>query len=440
MTPSARVQTAIEILEKIETVSRPADQVVAGELRARRYVGSKDRRAIQALVYGVLRHRARLDWWLERTDLLAEALPAERPRLRMVAWTATREPEAEDGLGALFDGRGYGAAPLRSHEEGLARALAGRAITDAEQPAAVRTELPEWLHALLCESLGEHADSELAALGGEAPLDLRVNTLKAERDAARAALAEEGIDTQACALSPVGLRATGRLALPATRAFRDGLIEVQDEASQLAALLVNAGPDMAVADLCAGGGGKALALAATMDNRGRLDAMDNVRARLERAAPRLSRAGITCCHLQVLTGAEDPWLTAGARQFDRVLVDAPCSGSGAWRRNPDARWRLTPEILAELQATQADLLDTAAALVRPGGRLVYATCSLLSGENAEQVDAFLGRAGDFSCVPYGEVWERTVASRPPDEEAMLTLTPARNGTDGFFVAILERSA
>ena len=224
----------------------------------------------------------------------------------------------------------------------------------------------------------------------------------------------------------------------ATRAFRDGLVEVQDEASQLAALLVEARPEMAVADLCAGAGGKALALAAAMGNRGRLVALDSEAARLERARPRLARAGVTCHALQTLSGDDGPWLSAEAAGFDRVLVDAPCSGSGAWRRNPDARWRLTPEALAELLETQATLLDRAAALVRPGGRLIYATCSLLAEENGAQIESFLARATDFALKPYGEVWRAAIGSTPPDRAATLTLTPARHGTDGFFVAVLER--
>ena len=197
---------------------------------------------------------------------------------------------------------------------------------------------------------------------------------------------------------------------------------------------------MVVADLCAGGGGKALALAACMADRGELIALDRDARRLERARPRLGRAGVANCELVALSGGDDAWLSAHARAFDRVLVDAPCSGSGAWRRNPDARWRFTPEALAELRETQAGLLDRAAALVRPGGRLVYATCSLIAEENGAQLEAFLARTADFTPRPYGPIWRAVIGSEPPGDTASLTLTPARHGTDGFFIAVLERSA
>ena len=442
MTPAARVQAAIEILERIETGQRPADQIVASELRARRYVGSKDRRAITDLVYALLRHRARLDWALAEKDGAAAALPAERPRRRMLAWLAAgpEEPQPESLPECLFDGSRYGPPPLSEAERALAAALRGGALDGPEVPAAVRAELPPWLHEILAGDLGPDAEAELAALNREAPLDLRVNSLKADRERARAALAEAGIAAEPTAWSPLGLRLAERRTLPATAAYRDGLIEVQDEASQIAALLVEAGPGLAVADLCAGAGGKSLALAAAMADRGRLVALDRDRARLERARPRLARAGVTCCALQTLSDDDDPWLAAEAGAFDRVLVDAPCSGSGAWRRNPDARWRLTPEALASLEATQAALLDSAATLLRPGGRLVYATCSLIAAENGAQIEALLGRRPDLALLPYGPVWRRALGTAPPDDAEPLTLTPARHGTDGFFVALLERRA
>ncbi len=436
MTPAARVQTAIEILERVESDARPADQVVTGMLRGRRYIGSKDRRAINALVYDTLRSKARLDWWLARAGAPPAEAPAARPRLRLLALQALG-PDGQPAE-ALFDGSPYGPLPLSAEEAALAAALSGCGLDHPEQPPAVRAELPDWLHARFEAALGAACESELAALRREAPLDLRVNTLKATRAEAVEALRAESIDAVATPWSPVGLRLSGRRALPATRAFRDGLVEVQDEASQLAALLVEAEPGMAVADLCAGAGGKTLALAAAMAGRGRLVALDRDPERLARAAPRLARAGVTCVEQRVLSDGADAWLAAEAGAFDRVLVDAPCSGAGAWRRNPDARWRLTEAACDAMTTLQAEILQSAAGLVRPGGRLIYATCSLLAEENERQVEAFLAAQPDFALLPYGPIWQDRLGQAPPDAAPSLTLTPARHGTDGFFVAILER--
>lgn len=435
MTPAARVQTAIEILERIETSERPADQVVAANLRGRRYIGSKDRRAITGLVYDVIRRQARLDWWLGRVGAPEVMAPAERPRLRVIAQLAL--DEGGTTIESLFDGSQYGPPTLSEEEASVASALGGQSLDHAEQPDAVRAEMPAWLLAQFEASLGDQAWRELDALRGEAPLDLRVNSLKADRDGASAALEAEGIAANPTLLSPLGLRLSGRHNLPATPCYREGLVEVQDEASQLAALLVEARPGMAVADFCAGAGGKTLALAATMANEGRLLALDRDGERLGRARPRLSRAGAACVESHALTGPDDPLLAREAASFDRVLVDAPCTGSGAWRRNPDARWRLTEASFESLQALQAEILQAAAGLVRPGGRLIYATCSLFQAENAAPVEAFLEARSDFVLLPYGAVWESVMGGPPPDDEATLTLTPAGRGTDGFYVAILE---
>jgi 16S rRNA (cytosine967-C5)-methyltransferase len=219
-------------------------------------------------------------------------------------------------------------------------------------------------------------------------------------------------------------------------------VEVQDEGAQLVALLVGARPGERVADLCAGAGGKALALAGCMQNRGRLLAADVSAGRIRRAAARARRAGVHNAHWCVIADERDPWLRRRAGAFDRVLVDAPCSGVGAWRRSPDARWRLAPRDLEALVALQARLLESAARLVRPGGRLVYATCSLLAAENGERVEAFLAGAPAFRWLDAAQVWGEGLPGacpQPPGSGPGLVLTPARHGTDGFFVAALERA-
>ena len=221
-------------------------------------------------------------------------------------------------------------------------------------------------------------------------------------------------------------------------AFKDGLFEVQDEGSQIAALLAGARPGMRVVDFCAGAGGKTLALAAGMANRGKLVACDVSARRLERAARRLRRAGVSNVERRALTSERDKWVKRHAGGFDRVFVDAPCLGTGTWRRNPDAKWRSCPEDLAELVERQQQILRSAARLVRPGGRLVYATCSLLREEDEAQAEAFLAATPDFTLLPAARAWNETIGGASPGGEDYLLLTPARHGTDGFFVALFER--
>jgi 16S rRNA (cytosine967-C5)-methyltransferase len=278
---------------------------------------------------------------------------------------------------------------------------------------------------------------EAAAMERPAALDLRANMLRGTRAEAAAALAAEGMTTEATPFSPWGLRVPSRRPVTGTAAFKAGLIEVQDEGSQLIALLADAQPGMRVADYCAGAGGKTLAMAATMENRGKITACDTSAPRLEGAALRFRRAGVDNAERHLLS-AGDRWAKRRAGSFDRVLVDAPCTGTGTWRRNPDARLRLRAIDLSELQVKQAAILDTAQALVRKGGRLVYATCSLLLEENEAQVSAFLARHPDFALVPLARAWP--LETPPPCDGDMLSLTPARHGTDGFFTAVMERVA
>ena len=437
MTPAARIAAAIEALEQVDAAEAPADKAVTAYLRARRYIGSKDRRAIGQRVFGVLRAQARLDWWCERTGLTAG-----QARHRVLAGLPLIDGEAPEAVAALFDGGRYHPPAPTPAERTALESLSGQGLAHPDQPAWVRLECPDWLLPAFETAFGAGAEAELRALQQEAPLDLRVNALKGEREAARRALAEAGIDSTPTPLSPLGLRVAGRRAVTATEAFRDGLVEVQDEGSQLLALLADARPGLAVCDLCAGAGGKTLALGAAMGGQGRLVAADVDPGRLGAAGPRLRRAGLPQVELRRLAGTEDPWLAAQAGGFDRVLVDAPCSGTGTWRRSPDARWRFTPQRLEALQGVQDDLLRAAAALVAAGGRLVYATCSLLPAENEARVAAFLATRPGFAPLPVEAVWAEALGDAGPPEGACragaLRLTPGRQGTDGFYLAILER--
>ena len=431
MTPAARSRAAIEVLDEIAVSPNPADQTVGRYLRRRRYIGSGDRRAISRLVFLVLRHRAKLGWWLDDRDPSARAL--------VIAAHVLLEHLGIAELAARFDGSPYGPPPLAAAERERVERLVGSPIEHSEQPSEVRAEMPAWLYRRFAASRIAGRERELAALNREAPTDLRANLLKADREDLRSRLAEDGIAADPTPLSPFGLRLAGRRTLPALAAYKDGWFEVQDEGSQLVAQLVAAGPDMAVADLCAGAGGKTLALGAVMAGMGRLVALDVAGDRLAQAGPRLGRAGLEDVEQVPLAGQDDPWLADNAGLFDRVLVDAPCSGSGAWRRSPDARWRLTEARLDDHRAAQAQALEVAAGLVKPGGRLIYATCSLLAEENETQVEGFQARHPDFRPLPVPEVWAACLPGTCPSEAPTLQLTPARHGTDGFFVAIFERS-
>ena len=388
MKPSARVQAAIELLDEIIGSSREggaaADTVVARYFKSRRYAGSKDRRAVRELVYRAIRRSG------------------ERPGSGRAAMLGLAEADPE--LAALFDGSPHGPATVRPGEE-----------------AALASAAPGWLHDRFDTLID---DAELAALLGRATLDLRVNPLKASREDALVAFP----DAERTRLSPVGLRLPDGFQVEATEAWRTGLVEVQDEGSQLLSLACRAEAGMTVVDLCAGAGGKTLALAAEMDNRGRIVAADTDRTRLSRMTPRLERAGVSIVETRLLDpGREKAALADLGGKADIVLVDAPCSGTGTWRRNPELRWRLTPERLDRLIALQARLLDIAAELVRPGGHLVYAVCSMLEAEGRGQAEAFAGRHSGFvSEVP------DMAGGRRSGEGALLS--PAHDGTDGFFVA------
>lgn len=433
MTPAARVQAGIELLEATEAApDAPADAVANAFFRARRFIGAGDRRAIAERHWAMLRAEGRHAWALRRVRA------PTTPRTRMLAQLLAEGLRA-DAVAGLFSGARHGPTPLTEPERAALRALAALAGDAAAMPEAVRLGVPEWLQPHLTRRFGDRLAEEMAAMDRPAPTDLRVNLLKTSREAARAALAAEGIVADPTPLSPWGLRVAGRAAVTATEAFRAGLVEIQDEGSQLVALVVDARPGMRVLDFCAGAAGKTLALAAAMGNRGRLVACDVSKPRLDAATKRLRRAGVANVERRLLEPGTK-WIKRAAGGFDRVLVDAPCTGSGTWRRNPDARTRLREADLAELVAKQAAILDRASRLVKPGGLLVYATCSVLPEENEAQVDAFLGRHPSFELVPLAEAWEAVASGAPPCQGAFLSLTPAQHGTDGFFAAVLRRSA
>lgn len=434
MTPAARLAAAIALLEAIEAAPHaPADAVANGFFRDRRFIGGGDRRWIADLAWQVLRQRLRLDWHLARAGRAAGA------RALALAWLCLGERASADAVAGLFAGARYGPHPLSDAERRLLHALADATLVDPRMDEATRLNLPPFLLAGFRTRFGSALADEAAAFDRPASLDLRVNILKADRDTARTALAAEGLQAEPTRFSPWGLRLASRTPVTGTQAFRDGLVEIQDEGSQLIALLGDARPGLRVLDYCAGAGGKTLALAASMDNRGQVVAADVSAPRLAAAVRRLRRAGIHNVARRVIAPGEK-WLKRAAATFDRVLVDAPCTGSGTWRRNPDGRYRLRPDDLPELVTKQRAILRSAAAMVKAGGILVYATCSVLPEENERQVEQVLAEVTDLSLIPLPQAWQAVAPSCPiPCAGPFLALSPAAHGTDGFFAAVLRRA-
>ncbi|MHA3915006.1 RsmB/NOP family class I SAM-dependent RNA methyltransferase [Halovulum sp. GXIMD14793] len=367
MTPSARLAAAIGLLDSI-VAGDPAERALTRWARGARYAGSKDRAAVRDIVFDVLRRRRSYLWLSGQTDESGRALVIGH-------CLATGHDLAE-----AFDGSGHGPAVLSSAEQTTLRPELSQASR------AVALDYPDFLDVELHRSLGDNLQSSMAALRNRATVDLRANLLKSDPQAAQAALAREDILTECVAPLQTALRVTtNERRVAGSSAYRDGLVDLQDAASQDVALLAGAAPDMTVLDYCAGGGGKTLAMAATMQGRGRLVAHDVRPQRMKDIPSRTKRASARIELMQ--TDA----LAALKQSCDLVLVDAPCSGTGAWRRNPDAKWRLTEARLRTLCQLQGEILDQARQYVRPGGRLVYATCSILRCENADVAEAFAHR-------------------------------------------------
>lgn len=405
----AQWQLACETLDVVLREGRAADRLLQAAFRERRAMGGRDRARVTELVYGTLRDLRRLRRIAQRED--AQALCAVH--------ALDAGMSDHDNLGRLgVDDAAVLSARLAGFD--------GSALSVAE-----RLNSPDAVYAAWAATLGETQAGQVAAsLCEQAPVDLRVNTLKANRTEVIAALAEASIDAAPTRFAPQGLRLAGRAPLQSLAVYRDGWIEPQDEGSQLLAMLLAAQPGECIADWCAGAGGKTLALAAAMQDRGELWAMDVDPQRLQRMLPRVRRAGVRSVRLQAI-GA-----VAVDARFDAVLVDAPCSATGTWRRQPEAR--LKPLDLPVLARTQARILGEAAQHVAGGGRLVYATCSLLAAENAQVVEQFLQTHAGFERVDAAGVLRAQGVDLPATTSPYLELYPHRHGTDGFFGACLRR--
>jgi 16S rRNA (cytosine967-C5)-methyltransferase len=430
MTPAARLSAAIELIDAIDKERVPAAKALKEWGTAHRYAGSGDRAAISGLIWDVLRRRASSAWIMDD----------DTPRARVLGMLKVERGLDVETIAALCDGGRFAPEPLSDTERA---ALTSRTLNEA--PAPVAGDYPEWLDGYLAQVFGDDRVTEATAMASRAPLDLRVNTLKAKREKMLPSLAHLG--AAPTRWSPIGLRielgADARNpGIHAEEDFIKGAIEVQDEGSQLATLLSGAKPGEQVIDLCAGAGGKTLALAAMMQGKGRLIATDHDKRQLAPIYERLSRAGVHNCDVRTPKGPNDT--LSDIHGADLVLIDAPCTGTGTWRRNPDAKWRMRPGALEVRLKDQIAVLDRGADLVKPGGRIAYITCSVLPQENAEQISAFTTRHPQFTVVPSAQtmsvLWDKAedfAAATLQSAEGLL-MTPRRTGTDGFFVSVLKR--
>ena len=435
MTPAARLSAAIGLLDDILRQKRPLAQALKDWGVANRYAGSGDRNAVGNLVHDALRVKASAGWLM---GLRGEEENARAILLGMLRRLRGMEVAA---ISALCNGERFAPAPLTETESA---ALEANDLSGA--PAHILGDYAEWLDASLTTAFGENRIAEGAAMAARAPVDLRINPLKIIRLKALEAIGH--LEPEPTPLSPLGLRITanaeGRVPhVQSEPAFLKGAIEVQDEGSQLVSLLAGAKPGMQVLDLCAGGGGKTLALAGEMNNKGQIFATDSDQRRLAPIHDRLTRAGVRNVQVRTPKAGKMP-LEDLVGQMDLVLVDAPCTGTGTWRRHPDAKWRMRPNSLELRTGEQSGVLDHAAGFVKKGGRLVYITCSMLDEENGAQIAAFLKRHPGYSVIDpkaNAEACNLPALAVHTDCRGLgLLLTPHRTNTDGFFIAVLTKSS
>ncbi len=420
MHPNALLDLSCELLRSVLKFDAPADGQVSAFFRKHKALGQRERHALAETAYAVLRQRLLLQHLAQ-----SGSGPMER-RLALLAW---------QGDAAFI-------AKAQTPQEQQWLAQVGQ-VDKASLAPKLRHNLPDWLAEPLLARLGEQGFWQLAeAMNQGAALDLRVNPLKAKREEVIAALKQAGVEALPMPFSPWGLRVQGKPALNKLEVFTQGAVEVQDEGSQLLALLLDAKRGEMVVDFCAGAGGKTLALGAAMRNTGRLYAFDVSGHRLENLKPRLARSGLSNVYPAQIAHERDERIKRLAGKIDRVLVDAPCSGLGTLRRNPDLKWRQSPQAIAELQSKQLAILESAARLLKPGGRLVYATCSLLDTENEAVAQAFSEKHPAFKLLPAEAALERAQVNAADQlcENGYLRLWPHRHQTDGFFAAVWEKTA
>lgn len=420
----AQVNEAIKILTNLLEVQKPADRLIAFHFKNNRFIGSKDKAIISQIVYAVLRSKATLEFYLKQAKLEPTA------RRLVIAFLAVTEKKKITDMTKIFDGDMYAARNLTANEAEFVKKV--NKIDPTAMKQFERLNFPEWLTDDLNLAFGDRLADEMIALGQQATTTIRTNTLKTTRGELRAALKEEGIKTKKTKVSHLGLTVEGKANLFASQSFKKGLFEVQDEGSQILSLLAAAKPKQKVLDLCCGAGGKLLAMAADMQNTGSIIGTDVNEKRLMETKKRLKRSGVNNAMLKVITSENDKYLKRQAERFDTIFVDAPCSGTGTWRRNPDSKWNLQAEFVEELTQTQASILESAGRMAKKGGLVAYATCSVLRKENHDQVENFLKENEHFELVDISQIY--------PDltTEKVLQLTPAKHKCDGFFIALLRK--
>lgn len=440
MQPAARFAAVIELFTEVEANmaarNAPADILVGNYFRARRYAGSKDRRFVSDMVYRLIRGWGLYCWALERADC------AKSPRALVIALLCHKDAGSLTLFGA--DGK-FAPKALTDDERRVVASL--ESLNWSEAPESLALSVPDWAEKGLRARFGAAFADAAKSLLETAPFDIRLNELKSGNRDLKSILSKESELFEKSKLSGFSYRATGPVNLLAHQAFKQGCVEIQDEAAQIASRLIQAGPGHQVVDLCAGAGGKSLAMAATMANSGQIHAFDISQKRISELAKRAQRAGARNIQSALLPSdavGRQARLSALKDGADRVVLDVPCSGSGTWRRNPDQRWRFDSETLQDLNTVQDSLLSEGAALVKPGGRLVYMTCSLLSQENEERAEGFLNtQEQGWRTLDYRDLWLESVSRKPVDSLSenphFLQLAPHSHRTDGFFIAVLERT-
>ena len=420
MIESARVQAAIEILDQVALSlsegGSSADVLIRKYFRTRRYAGSKDRRAVTGLVYQVIR-----DW-----GFLSESSGGNIRKMLMLAL----------GDAELFTGQNHAPAQVTDEEQSFLSQSHDKSLHQ-------QLNYPLWLEDRLRERFGTDFEAELESLNGRAPFDLRVNVAKATRSKVEDFLKEQGIDYRLGQWAETALILSENPRIDGWDIYKNGDVEIQDEAAQLAVELIGLKPGQQVMDLCAGAGGKTLAAAAYMENKGQIYAFDNNQRRLKDLKPRAKRADVRILqgrHVDTAGGKRQKILSEYDGCMDRVILDVPCSGSGVWRRNPELKWRLDEDGLAQYCKIQKGLLNEGWAFVKPGGRMIYMTCSLFQDENEKQITEFLATAENAKLLSYADLYKRTDLKTLSSLPECLALSPKTHGTDGFFVAILEKAA
>jgi len=420
MHPKALLDECANLIEQVYKFEHPADGVVSRYFREHRSLGPRERATLSDTVYATLREKLKFEW------LARSGSGSKWRRLAVLGFPGDRD---------------FLKSALTDVEKNWLDHC--DAVKDTDLMAPHRHNLPEWLATALREQVGNEFDALVASLNQPAPLDLRVNVLKKKREAVLAELRQAGLPCEPTPYSPMGIRLQGKPSLAKLPAFVQGDVEVQDEGSQLLALLLDAKRGEMVVDFCAGAGGKTLAIGAAMRNSGRLYAFDTSGHRLDALKPRLARSGLSNVHPVAIAHERDDRIKRLAGKIDRVLVDAPCSGLGTLRRSPDLKWRQNPQTVAAQAELQLAILNSAARLLKPGGRLVYATCSLLPAENEAVVTAFGEAQPDFEPVPVAGLLETALVPQAAflctgDGGQMLRLWPHRHATDGFFAAVWRK--